>query len=172
MTFRYDDDQPAAVNDVSLTVRKGESLAVVGRNGSGKTTLLSLLPRFFEPESGSIRIDDTDIRDVPLDELRKQISVVTQEAVVFPGTIAENIAYANPDRRAATTSSAAAELAYAHDFIAAKTRLATTSPSPASAANSAAGNASASTSPAPSSATPRSSSSTRPLARSTPRANT
>ena len=119
LTFRYADDQPAVVKDVSLTVSQGESLAVVGRNGSGKTTLLSLLPRFFEPESGSIRIDDTDIRDVPLDELRKQISVVTQEAVVFPGTIAENIAYANP-HATRDDIERAAELAYAHDFITAK----------------------------------------------------
>ena len=119
ITFRYDDDQPAAVNDVSLTIAKGESVAVVGRNGSGKTTLLSLLPRFFEPEEGSIRIDDTDIRDVPLDELRGQISVVTQEAVVFPGTIAENIAYANP-HASRDDIIAAAEQAYAHDFIEAK----------------------------------------------------
>ena len=119
LTFRYADDQPAVVKDVSFTVEKGESLAVVGRNGSGKTTLLSLLPRFFEPESGRIRIDDTDIRDVPLGELRSQISVVTQEAVVFPGTIAENIAYANP-HATRDDIERAAELAYAHDFIAAK----------------------------------------------------
>ena len=116
VTFRYADDQPAVVKDVSLTVSQGESVAVVGRNGSGKTTLLSLLPRFFEPEAGSIRIDDTDIRDVPLDDLRKQISVVTQEAVVFPGTIAENIAYADPTA-SRDDIIAAAEQAYAHDFI-------------------------------------------------------
>ena len=116
VTFRYADDQPAAVDDVSLTISKGESLAVVGRNGSGKTTLLSLLPRFFEPESGRILIDEVDVRDVPLHDLRRLISVVTQEAVVFPGTVAENIAYANPHATRDQIEEAA-ELAYAHDFI-------------------------------------------------------
>ena len=119
LDFRYAEGETLAVNDVSLRVEKGESLAVVGRNGSGKTTLLSLLPRFFKPESGRILIDDTDVRDVPLDELRKRMSVVTQEAVVFPGTIAENIAYANP-RASRDDIERAAELAYAHDFITAK----------------------------------------------------
>src|SRR5690606_26495090 len=117
--FRYSPDLPPAIQGVSLTVRKGESVAIVGRNGSGKTTLLSLLPRFFDPDEGAIRIDGVDIRDVALQSLRRQIGVVTQEAVVFPGTIADNIAYAVPDATQEQVESAARQ-AEAHEFIMAK----------------------------------------------------
>jgi ABC-type multidrug transport system fused ATPase/permease subunit len=101
---------------VNLVVPKGKSVAVVGRNGSGKTTLLSLLPRFYEPQQGSILVDGMDIRDVTLGSLRKQIGIVTQDSVIFPGTIAENIAYAMPlaTREQVT---AAAKRAFAHEFI-------------------------------------------------------
>ena len=119
VTFRYRPDQPPAVDGVSLSVRKGESVAVVGRNGSGKTTLLSLLPRFHDPEAGRITIDETDVRDVPLRELRELIGVVTQEAVVFPGTVHENIAYARPGATRDEVE-AAARQAEAHGFITAK----------------------------------------------------
>ena len=92
---------------------------MVGRNGSGKTTLLALLPRFYDPQSGRIRIDGVDVRAASLRSLRRQIAVVTQEAVVFPGTIAENIAYARP---LATREEVidAAKQAHAHEFIVAK----------------------------------------------------
>ncbi len=117
--FSYDPDAPPALAGISLTVRKGESLAIVGRNGSGKTTLLSLLPRFFDPDDGAVLIDGTDIRTASLESLRRQIGVVTQEAVVFPGTIAENIAYARPDAPRGEIE-AAARQAEAHEFIIAK----------------------------------------------------
>ena len=116
VTFSYSDDLPPALDGVSLTVKKGESIAVVGRNGSGKTTLLSLLPRFYDPDGGRITIDGRDIREVSLDSLRRQIGVVTQEAVVFPGTIAENIAYANASATREQIESAAKQ-AEAHRFI-------------------------------------------------------
>jgi subfamily B ATP-binding cassette protein MsbA len=105
-------------------------VAIVGRNGSGKTTLLSLLPRFFEPEAGNILIDGVDIRRLTLKSLRQHIAIVTQDAVVFPGTIAENIAYGHPNvplLRSNPTSAPAVELrsqieaaakeAFAHEFI-------------------------------------------------------
>src|SRR4029453_6695899 len=79
-----------------LSVPKGECIAVVGRNGSGKTTLLALLPRFYDPQQGRVLIDGVDLQTVALRSLRKQISVVTQDSVIFPGTIAENIAYGHP----------------------------------------------------------------------------
>jgi len=86
---------PALV-DVNLTVTKGESVAIVGRNGSGKTTLAALLPRFYDPQIGRVLIDGADIKEGTLKSLRDQISIVTQDSVIFPGTIAENIAYGHP----------------------------------------------------------------------------
>jgi subfamily B ATP-binding cassette protein MsbA len=89
---------------------------VVGRNGSGKTTLLAMLPRFYEPTSGRILIDGIDIASVGLPSLRRQIAIVTQDPVIFPGTIAENIAYGQPQATPQQIESAARR-AFAHDFI-------------------------------------------------------
>jgi subfamily B ATP-binding cassette protein MsbA len=120
------------VDGVSLRVRRGESVAVVGRNGSGKTTLLALLPRFYEPTAGRITIDGVDLRTVTLRSLRRQVAVVTQDSVMFPGTVAQNIAYGHPlSARLGETSARptpalarlradiedAAKQAFAHDFI-------------------------------------------------------
>jgi ABC-type multidrug transport system fused ATPase/permease subunit len=116
VTFHYQPDQPLALVDVSLHVNAGSSVAVVGKNGSGKTTLLSLLPRFYEPQEGRITIDGTDIRDLPLDQLRDLVGIVTQDAVVFPGTIRENLAYGKRDATQAEIE-AAARQAEAHEFI-------------------------------------------------------
>lgn len=116
VTFAYPGADAPAVQDVDLTVMRGACVAIVGRNGSGKTTLLALLPRFFDPQRGRILIDGIDIRQVTLSSLRGQIGIVTQESVVFPGTIAENIAYGMP---LATREQIieAARRAFAHDFI-------------------------------------------------------
>lgn len=84
-----------AVNGVSLKISHGETLAFVGPNGCGKTTLLSLIPRLFDPDEGRVLIDNIDIARVGVRSLRKQIGVVTQEVVLFKGTIAQNIAYGN-----------------------------------------------------------------------------
>ena len=119
LTFTYPNASAPALANVSLEVKKGTSVAIVGRNGSGKTTLLSLLPRFFQADSGSIRVDGRDVRDWPLRELRQLIGIVTQEAIIFPGTIAQNIAYANPEAKSDDIV-AAAKRASAHDFILAK----------------------------------------------------
>jgi ATP-binding cassette, subfamily B, bacterial MsbA len=116
LTFTYPGANSAALREVNLTVKKGTSVAVVGRNGSGKTTLLSLLPRFFKPDSGRISIDGNDIAAWPLRRLRRMIGIVTQEAVVFPGTIAENIAYACGTVTRDQIESAA-KRAFAHEFI-------------------------------------------------------
>jgi ABC-type multidrug transport system fused ATPase/permease subunit len=128
LVFTYPGASSPALNGVSLVVPKGQSVAVVGRNGSGKTTLLALLERFYDPDSGRILVDGIDIRTVSRTSLRQQISLVTQDSHIFPGTIAENIAYgeplANPDaadspeRRAIWTRiEDAARRAFAHDFI-------------------------------------------------------
>ncbi len=116
LTFTYPNATTPALKNVSLIVPRGKSVAVVGRNGSGKTTLLALLPRFYDPQQGRVLIDGIDIKHATLRSLRKQIGIVTQEAVIFPGTIAENIAYGQPlAKREAII--AAAKRAFAHEFI-------------------------------------------------------
>ncbi len=116
VTFNYPGTNHAAVDEVSLEVKRGQSTAIVGRNGSGKTTLLSLLPRFFEPTSGQILIDGVPVTDLTLPSLRRNIAIVTQDPIIFPGTIAENIAYGQPNITRDQIESAAKE-AFAHDFI-------------------------------------------------------
>lgn len=116
VSFAYPNTSSTAVEDVDLIVPRGKSVAIVGRNGSGKTTLLAMLPRFYDPSSGSISIDGVDIRNATLRSLRNQISIVTQDSVIFPGTIAENIAYGLPLASREEIESAA-KRAFAHDFI-------------------------------------------------------
>jgi ABC-type multidrug transport system fused ATPase/permease subunit len=116
VTFSYPKTTQPAVEDVSLIVPKGKSVAVVGRNGSGKTTLLALLPRFFDPQFGRVTIDGVDVRDATLRSLRKQIGIVTQESIIFPGTIAENIAYGLPNTPRAMIEDAA-KRAFCEEFI-------------------------------------------------------
>jgi ATP-binding cassette, subfamily B, bacterial MsbA len=115
--FSYQPGEDILTN-INLTVRQGETIAVVGANGCGKTTLLGLIPRFYDPDHGSILIDGQDLRSVNLRSLRQQIGIVTQETVLFDDTIYNNVAYgsrsAQPDE-----VEAAARKAYAHDFIAA-----------------------------------------------------
>ena len=113
--FSYEAERPILTN-VNLEFRFGETIALVGRNGCGKTTMLGLLPRFYDPDHGSILIDGADIRSVNLRSLRKQIAVVTQETVLFDDTIYNNIAYGN--RRASREQvEEAAQKAYAHEII-------------------------------------------------------
>jgi ATP-binding cassette, subfamily B, bacterial MsbA len=113
--FSYDPASPI-LTDVRLHVRAGETVAIIGKNGCGKTTLLNLLPRFYDPDHGAILIDGVDIRRMNLRNLRKQIGVVTQEALLFEDTIFNNIRYA---RQSATQEEveAAARMANAHEFI-------------------------------------------------------
>ena len=155
VTFTYPRSTGPALVDVSLTVPRGQSVAVVGRNGSGKTTLLALLPRFYDPQAGRVTIDGMDVRDATLRSLRGQISIVTQDSVIFPGTIAENIAYGNP---LATRDQivAAARRAFAHEFILEKPQGYDTHARRAGRPALRRPEAAASASPAPSCATPRS----------------
>jgi subfamily B ATP-binding cassette protein MsbA len=113
--FSYDPGH-AILTDVHLHVRFGETIALVGRNGCGKTTLVGLIPRFFDPDHGSILIDGHDIRHVHLRSLRQQIGIVTQETILFDDTIYNNIAYGNRHARREDVEEAA-QRAYAHDFI-------------------------------------------------------
>jgi ABC-type multidrug transport system fused ATPase/permease subunit len=116
ISFTYPQAASPALRNINLTVPRGQSVAVVGRNGSGKTTLLALLPRFYNPDSGRILIDNTDISTVTLKSLRTQIGIVTQEPILFPGTIAQNIAYGLPQTQRDDII-AAAKQAFAHDII-------------------------------------------------------
>jgi len=116
LSFSYADADKPALVDVSLKVKKGQSVAIVGRNGSGKTTLLALLTRFYDPAGGRILIDGVDINTVPLASLRTLVGLVTQDAVVFPGTIAQNISYGLAGVSHEDVINAA-KRAHAHEFI-------------------------------------------------------
>jgi ABC-type multidrug transport system fused ATPase/permease subunit len=105
-----------ALERVNLTIRKGETVAVVGPNGSGKTTLVGMLLRFYDPDQGALLFDGVDIRRVNLRSLRRQFALVTQEAVIFADSIAANIAYGKRGARRAEIEEAARR-AYAADFI-------------------------------------------------------
>ncbi len=93
LRFTYPGAETPALDGVSLTIRRGERVAFVGPNGSGKTTLLSMLMRFFEPTGGALLFDGRDVRDYSIQSLRKQMSLITQDTVIFADTIANNIAY-------------------------------------------------------------------------------
>lgn len=84
------------LEDLSITIKFGETVAIVGENGSGKSTLVNLIPRFYDPRFGSVRIDGIDLRQFSLRDLRQQLGLVTQETMLFDATIAENIAYGSP----------------------------------------------------------------------------
>lgn len=93
--FGYQEDHPVLEN-IDLTVKYGETIAIVGPNGCGKSTLMSLIPRFYDPQQGSVEIDGVDIRDVRLRPLRQQIGLVTQETLLFDDTVFNNIRYGCP----------------------------------------------------------------------------
>lgn len=94
VSFGYTEDK-RALHNINLTVRPGETVALVGPSGAGKSTICSLLPRFYEVNEGSIKIDGIDIRDIKLHSLRSHIGIVQQDVFLFDGTIRENIAYGN-----------------------------------------------------------------------------
>ncbi len=118
VNFRYrtEDTSRQTLEDLSLHLRPGEVVALVGPSGSGKTTIASLLPRFWDVDSGAVLLDGIDVRQLSLHELRGAIGTVPQEPVLFGGTIRENIAYAHPDASDAEVE-AAALVANAHEFI-------------------------------------------------------
>jgi ATP-binding cassette, subfamily B, bacterial len=115
VTFGYEEDVHV-LKDVSLRVEPGQIVAIVGPSGMGKSTIAGLVPRFFDPISGAVKIDGTDIRQFTLKSIRDQISFVLQESLLFRGTIWENIAYGRPDADPEDTIQAA-QNANAHDFI-------------------------------------------------------
>jgi ATP-binding cassette subfamily B protein len=120
VSFAYGGSRPV-LTDIDLRVEPGEVVALVGPSGGGKTTLVSLLQRLHDPEAGCIRIDGADIRSFTQRSLRRQISAVLQDAVLFDDTVAANIAYGRPDASAVEIAEAA-RAANAHDFITALPR--------------------------------------------------
>lgn len=115
VSFAYKAGEPV-IQDISLLVKPGEAIALVGASGAGKTTFVNLLPRFYDPEVGEIFIDGVDIRDVTLHSLRRQIGIVPQETIMFSGTIAQNIAFGQ-DVFDMSAVENAAKIANAHQFI-------------------------------------------------------
>ena len=115
VSFSYGADIQILKN-VSFRIEPGQVAAIVGPSGTGKTTIASLIPRFFDPQSGAVKLDGIDVRQFTLKSLRDQISFVLQDTLLFRGTIWENIAYGRPDAPPEETVQAA-ELANAHDFI-------------------------------------------------------
>ncbi len=116
VSFAYKDDGPKVLSDLSATIAAGEIVALVGPSGAGKTTIVNLVPRFYEPQSGTITLDGTDLRRLHLGSLRNAIAIVPQEAMLFSGTVAENIRYGRLDATQAEVEAAARE-ANAEEFV-------------------------------------------------------
>ena len=117
-TFGYDKSKPV-LNGLNFEIKAGEMVGLVGKSGAGKTTIINLIARFYEVDEGTIEIDGVDLREIRLEDLRRQIGIVLQEPVLFSDTIAENIAYGKPGATMEEIM-AAARTANAHNFIVAK----------------------------------------------------
>ena len=115
VSFGYDPLQPV-LKKINLHVAAGKKIAIVGPTGAGKSTLVSLLPRFYDPQSGRVKVDGVDIREFQLKSLRRKIAMILQPPVVFPLTIRENIAYGRPDACFEEIVSAA-QVAQVNDFV-------------------------------------------------------
>lgn len=116
VSFSYD-GRPPVLEEINLTVRPGERVAIVGPTGSGKTSLINLVPRFYDPTAGRVLIDGRDIRQVTIESLRRQIGVVSQDTFLFSASLRENISYGRPNAPLREVIEAA-KTAQIHDFIA------------------------------------------------------
>ena len=115
--FAYSEEKGEVLRGLDITVKAGETVALVGRSGSGKSSLVSLIPRFYDPTAGAIYVDGIDIRELRLIDLRRQIALVSQDIVLFNDTIAHNIAYGSMAHASMDEVRAAAEAAHALEFI-------------------------------------------------------
>ncbi len=115
VTFGYDTNNPV-LKDISMHVKSGEMLGIVGRSGAGKTTLVNLISRLYDVNEGTIFIDGIDVRELAFHDLRRNVAMVSQDTYIFMGTVADNIAYANPEATRGDIIQAAI-LASAHEFI-------------------------------------------------------
>jgi ATP-binding cassette subfamily B protein len=116
VTFRYFGSGEPALDDVSFEAQPGQTVALLGATGSGKSSIISLIPRFYDATSGSVKIDGQDVREVTLESLRAQIGIVLQDTTLFTGSIRDNIAFGRSDASQDEVI-AAAKAASAHDFI-------------------------------------------------------
>jgi len=116
VSFSYHEGDRPALRDVNLVIEPGQVAALVGPTGAGKTTIASLIPRFYDPLSGQVRIDDFDVRKFKIKSLRRQISFVLQESLLFRAPVWQNIAYGKPEAKREEIIRAA-KLANAHEFI-------------------------------------------------------
>ena len=116
VSFKYKEEHKYVVKNLSLEIQAGEYVALVGASGVGKTTLCSLIPRFYEVNTGNILLDGQDIRDITLRSLRRNIGIVQQDVYLFAGTVADNIRYGKRDASRQEIIDAATQ-AHAHDFI-------------------------------------------------------
>lgn len=116
VTFRYQQAENPALSGLDFHVNAGQTLAVIGGTGSGKTSLINLIPRFYDAESGHVRVNGEDVRDIDLQNLRQHVAMVPQKAILFAGTVRENMQYGNDD---ATDEEIwrALEIAQSRDFI-------------------------------------------------------
>src|SRR5690625_1542953 len=116
VTFNYPGAEEASLANISFISKKGETTAIIGGTGSGKTTLINLIPRFYEATSGEIYINGVNIKETKLEDLRNQIGLVTQKAMIFSGTVFENISYGKPNATLEEVKHAA-EIAQVSEFI-------------------------------------------------------
>ncbi|MDP1791446.1 MAG: ATP-binding cassette domain-containing protein, partial [Methylibium sp.] len=115
--LRYPQAERDALAGIDLEIRPGETVALVGASGSGKTTMMALIPRFYVPDAGCIRLDGIDLRELKLADLRANLALVTQHTVLFNDTVAANIAYGAQRHLSEDDIVAAAEAAHAMEFI-------------------------------------------------------
>lgn len=116
VTFRYHGAEEPALKDISFRVKPGETTAIIGGTGSGKTTLINMIPRFYDADQGTIRVDGVDVRDISQEKLRAKIGFVPQKAVLFTGTISDNLRYGRENADDAELLHAA-QVAQADGFV-------------------------------------------------------
>ena len=116
IVYNYSDKNIAALENINLEINGGETIAVVGPSGSGKSTLVNLILRFFDPHKGDVYIDDKNLKKIKTSSLRKNIAIVSQDTLLFHGTVSENIAFGNLKCKQIDIENAAKE-AEAHSFI-------------------------------------------------------
>jgi ABC-type multidrug transport system fused ATPase/permease subunit len=115
--FNYPGSGETTLHEISFEAKSGQTIAIVGATGAGKSTLVHLIPRFYDPTSGTVRIDGVDVKEYVLDDLRRAVGMIFQETVLFTATVSENIAYGRPEATRELIT-AAAKAAHAHEFIA------------------------------------------------------